>query len=84
MRRAERTLVSRRLSIQVYVSTDGGASWAGCPVLQPPAWSHAPPLALAPRSHKGGRPKAPTVTTIRRGLEACLLGVQRDVEKEEL
>ena len=53
-------------------------------MLQPPAWSHAPPLALVPRSDKSGRPKAPTVTTIRRGLEACLLGVQRDVEKEEL
>ena len=57
----------------VYLSTDQGAFWDRCPLLQTPQWSHAPPLAQTPEPDEEGRPRALTVASIRERIEACVL-----------
>lgn len=57
----------------VFVSTDGGETWARCAAgLDTPAWSHAPLTLLEPRMDAEGKPAPPSVAVVREALELCV------------
>ena len=70
----------------VFVSRDGGASWARCSaLLEAPSWSHAPPTLVTPRTDADGKPLPPDGDLVRAALDECVLGEGGDAPgKDEL
>ena len=70
----------------VFVSRDGGASWARCAaLLEAPSWSHAPPTLVTPRTDADGKPLPPDGDLVRAALDECVLGEGGDAPgKDEL